>query len=99
MVHPELREGEVWFGNTSTRELKQSPITSRRLGDRAYDVSGELLSQDHYWPIFVLRAELEALKIPIPVQEYDVRFHSNTRLIKPNLRENNKYTCCDIGPR
>lgn len=53
--HPELQEGEMWLTNSSKNGAEIVGYTSRRVGEKAYSMSGEEVPGLH--PVFVSKEE------------------------------------------
>ena len=60
--HPELREGEVWIGNIKDEAFKSSCWRTKRQGDRAYNIHGDLIKNGNLRPMFVQKSEMDADK-------------------------------------
>lgn len=61
-VATELKDGEIWLGNTSDIEgyLKRpqfKDLTTLRLGEQALDIHGKKIPTDYCRPVFLHKSE------------------------------------------
>jgi len=61
----ELGEGEVWLGNTNVEKGVKIPehlrgLKTVRLGERAYDINGHMLSANYMRPLIISKSEEKA---------------------------------------
>lgn len=66
-MHPELREGEVLIGNHTLESFEKVGWETKRMGNFAYTVNGELISSEpqYLFPVFAKRSELEKHRIDV----------------------------------
>ena len=57
-IHPELKDGEVFFTNTNATQFKKMRWDTKRKGVVAYDGNGAKLSVADWFPVFLQEAEL-----------------------------------------
>ncbi|MDR1937991.1 MAG: hypothetical protein LBQ73_05790 [Tannerellaceae bacterium] len=61
----EMRDGEVFLGNTYAKTWTESyekhfkSLRTIRLGQQAYSIDGEKLSPDYVLPLFIHKSEFE----------------------------------------
>lgn len=58
-IHPEIREGEVFFTASTLKDFKNMPWKTKRKGTASYDGDGNLLSVKDWFPVFIHTKELE----------------------------------------
>lgn len=56
--HPELRKGEMFFSNDNEEGYKRIGLQTKRMGDVAYDVRGNVIK--YLLPTFVQKDEYDA---------------------------------------
>ena len=58
--HPELREGEIYFGNDEPEGFERIGWKTKRLGKVAYDSNNQPYDEaNNLFPIFVQKSELK----------------------------------------
>jgi len=57
--HPECLTGEIYIGNGSLVVFKKKEWKTKRMGRKAYDLTGQPISGVQIFPMFVQRIELE----------------------------------------
>lgn len=64
-AHPELRTGELFFRNMSSREYAELAMQSKRMGLIAYDGRGNRLSAVDWFPVFLSESEVRERQLTI----------------------------------
>jgi len=57
-LHPEIRNGEVFFKNMTEQQFELLAWHSKRRGVTAYDGNGDFLDRNDWFPVFVKAREL-----------------------------------------
>lgn len=91
-VHPEVQAGEVWYSNAHIYDVPKFNFKSRRVGQVPYDIYGEVVNSEDFYPLFVsyqeVKERLERLimngdfltglyKIKLQELEEQVKFNEN----------------------
>lgn len=57
-LHPEIRNGEIFFRNMTEAQFELLTWRSKRRGVTAYDEDGQIIGAANWFPIFVKSSEL-----------------------------------------
>lgn len=58
-IHPELKDGEVFFTNSSLSDFQEMAFKTKRMGKVAFDGKGNQLNHEDWYPVFIKIEELE----------------------------------------
>lgn len=58
-IHPELKDGEVFFTNSSLSDFQEMAFKTKRMGKAAFDGKGNQLNHEDWYPVFIKIEELE----------------------------------------
>lgn len=61
-AHPELREGEIFLTNADEEDFNKCGYITKRKGEKAFDMKGNLMEIANYFPIFVNKEEYKEYK-------------------------------------
>ncbi len=60
-IHPELRNGEVFFTNSDKASFGKMSWKTKRLGAQAYNGVGEKIQHEDWCPVFLQESEMRKL--------------------------------------
>lgn len=59
-LHPECGVDEIYLGNFSEQKFQLVGWKTKRMGKIAYDIHGERVYSEGFFPVFVSRKEMES---------------------------------------